>query len=294
MLHVCIGGAHVTFLSFTQIGEMLSSGMENARVTSRGKIHANGSIRGGGPAERVLAERLQVYERLSLPASADRVSEIFGSFSISPKVKQKKVALANALWCNFGESDRSAEVMLKLFPELRDSTDLFFTTPSKKALRRFPSPNPIPPPLDQSMWAHRILEDRIRRDVSEVADSALRRVPSLTIRLENRLGSNPLMEAQSRLLKAAMSTRGIANRYATSRIVIQEVLLGKTRADDVSAAPEAKPGATASPAAGHKLDQSLNGTANDTYPGANFWEDDHNGNAADGERFPGEGFWIRQ
>lgn len=278
-----------------QIGETLSSGKTLARDS---KAKGNDSSSRG--SERILAERLQVYERLSqIPDTAERGGELFSNFLFPQKEKRRKVAIANILWSNYEECDRSAEVMLQLFPELRESTDMFFMLPSKKALRRFPSSNTIPSLLERSMWAHRILDDRIRRGVCEVADCSLRRVPSLTIRLECRSGSKSL-EAKSRLLKATMSERRISDKSVAKRIIIQEVLLGKARADDSITLDRANAG-LGGPGAG----QSKKTNAS-SLPGANFWEGGRgsstnaatniiqNGNGQTTQVFPGESFWVRQ
>jgi hypothetical protein len=45
----------------------------------------------------VEAERLQIYEKISLSHVAESVEEYFDSFSISPKHKHRKAALAEAI-----------------------------------------------------------------------------------------------------------------------------------------------------------------------------------------------------
>ena len=117
--------------------------------------------------------------------------------------------------------------MSEIFPELLESTDVYFVTPSKKALRRFPTPDPIPPPLDRTMHAHRFLDDRIHRAVAEVAGFALRKVPSLTIALETGIKSRHVAPSP-RLLAAVMSSRGISNEAAARVAIIRQMLLKGT------------------------------------------------------------------
>ena len=117
--------------------------------------------------------------------------------------------------------------MSEIFPELLESTDVYFVTPSKKALRRFPTPDPIPPPLDRTMHAHRFLDDRIHRAVAEVAGFALRKVPSLTIALETGIKSRHVAPSP-RLLAAVMSSRGISNEAAARVVIIRQMLLKGT------------------------------------------------------------------
>lgn len=157
--------------------------------------------------------------------------------------------------------------MSEIFPELLESTDVYFVTPSKKALRRFPTSDPIPPPLDRTMQAHRFLDDRIHRDVAEVADFALRKVPSLTIVLET--GSKSLHNAPSpRLLVAVMSSRGISNESAVRFLMIRQMLFKGTQHQPPSmeAFGEANSNEVVRGENGAK---SNNG---ESLPGSNFWE----------------------
>lgn len=208
---------------------------------------------GGLRTERVIDERMQVYERLSLPIPTERYNKIFTGFSILTKEKHKKVTLANILWCNYEEASQSGELIQELFPELCESTDIIFVPPSRKALRRFPSSKSIQPPLDRSMWAHRILDDRIRRNVSEIADISLRIVPILMIRLQ-RKSVVPCNVAMTRLIQSIMISRNILDESTARIILVQEKLCGRksplvnsTKTTDVSS---------------------------NAYPGENFWERD--------------------
>jgi hypothetical protein len=181
------------------------------------------------------------------------------------KISANRLFLAQILRVGsvYDEADQSAELMLEIFPELDESTDLFFTVPSKKALRRFPALNPLPPRLDPSMRAHRILDDRIRWAVTEAADAALQKVPSLTIDLETKLTSRHLA-ADSRFLEAVMSSRGIVNKYAARRVIICEILLKGKRRQSSLAVRETHPRAFV---------QNEKGAKSTAYPGTNFWDD---------------------
>jgi hypothetical protein len=64
--------------------------------------------------------------------------------------------------------------MLEIFPELKESTNIFFMAPSKKSLRRFPS-TLSPVPLSREMWSHNFYKERVRQGVHEVAASFFRR-----------------------------------------------------------------------------------------------------------------------
>lgn len=79
--------------------------------------------------------------------------------------------------------------MFDIFPELHNSSEIIFLSPSKKAIRRFPTCDPAPKPLRSTFWAQKILDDRIRVYVAEIADLSLRVVPSLMERL-NTDGKN--------------------------------------------------------------------------------------------------------
>jgi hypothetical protein len=67
-------------------------------------------------------------------------------------------------------------LMMEVFPELEESSNIIFNVPSKKALKRFNSVNPFPPRLGKSHWAHSILKDTMSRNVREVAVSSLQGV----------------------------------------------------------------------------------------------------------------------
>lgn len=59
--------------------------------------------------------------------------------------------------------------------------------PSKKALRRFPCATVLPRPLPEKLNAHCFLSDRIRHNLAEIADLAVRRLPALMMELDRSL-----------------------------------------------------------------------------------------------------------
>ena len=86
----------------------------------------------------------------------------------------------------YNEADLSAALMTEIFPELVHSTDIQFLLPSKKALRRFPFATVFPRPLPDFLNAQTLLSDRIRCNLAEIADIAMRRVPALLAKIDDR------------------------------------------------------------------------------------------------------------
>lgn len=86
-----------------QIDETQTSSLVNA-PTRIGKQSRNPS----GASDRVLAERSQIYERLSVSShlNVERTNAIFARFAIPLKEKKKKAALTDAL-CKSSESFRA-------------------------------------------------------------------------------------------------------------------------------------------------------------------------------------------
>jgi hypothetical protein len=77
--------------------------------------------------------------------------------------------------------------MIEIFPELVYSSDIEFILPSKKALRRFPCATVLPRPLPVSLNAQYLLSNRICRNLAEIADLAMRRIPALAVELDRNL-----------------------------------------------------------------------------------------------------------
>ena len=191
--------------------------------------------------------------------------------------KRKKVAVANALCkysdvyksdpvrspflicCylspgnDFDDADASARVTSEIFPELKNSSDIFFREPSKKALRRIPANNPMPEPLSADLWTTTSLTRRIARDVAEVADTAMRKVPVLT-EVFNK-GQGPRQSQQTCVATLRESGMGDRDR----RLVLMRDLLANR---------ETKP--------------------RPYLPGEGFWEEEK---AAPEVKLPGAQFW---
>jgi hypothetical protein len=87
----------------------------------------------------------------------------------------------------YEEADASCKLMLEIFPELTHSVTIFYSAPSKKALRRFPCAEVGPRVPENTLPAHRKLSDRIHRAVVEVADLGLRELPARSLALEQGL-----------------------------------------------------------------------------------------------------------
>lgn len=189
--------------------------------------------------------------------------------------------------------------MLHLFPELGDSTNIFFVLPSRKSLRRLPSSDLLPLPLDRTMWAHTFLDDRIHRNVAEVADVGLRLVPSLLGSLGKALESHDKESATLRRLDAVIGVHGSSDYYSARRIFIQEVLLQQAGYLHSTS----QKGTTSSRESASTRNNAMSTERHTSYPGDNFWE--RNGSkrekpmnsvkqSENGEKFPGDNFWITQ
>ena len=110
------------------------------------------------------------------------------------------------------EADLSAALMTEIFPELVHSTDIQFLLPSKKALRRFPCATVFPRPLPDFLNAQTLLSDRIRCNLAEIADIAMRRVPALLAKIEDRNLEAKLAHPKTDETKWRTHTSTIATR----------------------------------------------------------------------------------
>lgn len=168
---------------------------------------------------------------------------------------------------------------MDIFPELKTSTNILFLEPSKKAIRRINTDNPMPRPLGEDMWAHTKLSTAIRRNVAEVADIALRKVPQL-ITLSEKENARKAYDDRVRRL-AGETVDPIDFRVS----LIRDYFVDGNRLSKPSGAKSIKPG----------------------LPGEGFWKDDElkrqkpfqpeNGSQNGAEQrasktvLPGEGFW---
>jgi hypothetical protein len=80
-------------------------------------------------------------------------------------------------------ADESSKLMMELFPELKDLSDMHFREPCKKTRGRFKAFGFRPNPLEPRMRAHEVFRERVQRGVRSVADASLRSVPDLLLRL---------------------------------------------------------------------------------------------------------------
>jgi hypothetical protein len=253
---------------------------------NKGRLNGRGPNSSSRALNRVASERTQIYERLSIRShDCSEFLEFCSIFSIPLKDKRKKTALTEKVWSNYDQADASVKLLSIIFPELRHSTDVCFVAPSKKSLRRFPSPEALPEPLDRRLWAHILFEERVRRNVSEVANAALRFVPELTLQLS---GIQPRATTRSsRQLKAAMSVRGLSDLSAARLEVMREFLSSKK-----SRKKEGENGDKSYP--GDKFwEKDFDRDLPQTYPGKNFWESNHNDNGPQKTAPYDEIMWAR-
>lgn len=87
-----------SYTQSSQFSEVIANGM--VKLPS-GRFRLNGrASKVATGAERVEAERLQIYEKISLPNVAEAIEEYYDLFSISKKNKHRKQALAESI-CKF-------------------------------------------------------------------------------------------------------------------------------------------------------------------------------------------------
>lgn len=129
----------------------------------------------------------------------------------------------------YSQASDSVALMLELFPELADSTNLIYREPSKKGIRRLKSSSTLPGALEPSERAHTMLQDRIHRNVRLVAEIGLLRVPSLSIHLskldEPRVQDLWKIQIESNI----MLVRGIDDRVTCRRTLMREWLYSTER-----------------------------------------------------------------
>lgn len=106
-------------------------------------------------------------------------------------------------------ANQSEMLMMEVFPELEEASNVIFNLPSKKILKRFRHVNPVPPRLGKSLWAHSILKDQVSRNVREVAVSALQgaKVPAVK--------AAKAIDGPKRFTKSATEARYISRRRAS-------------------------------------------------------------------------------
>jgi hypothetical protein len=82
-------------LQLGQINEILSKGM--VKLPSVRFLINGRSCKVATDSDRIEAERLQIYEKISLSNFADAIEEYYEIFSISIKNKHRKLALAESI-----------------------------------------------------------------------------------------------------------------------------------------------------------------------------------------------------
>jgi hypothetical protein len=185
--------------------------------------------------------------------------------------------------------------MLELFPELRDSTNMVFIRPSQKGLRRFKSQDRIPDPLDRAMWAHTLLDERIRRNLKEVAYAGLCEMPSLLSRLVKSDGSQRDMAAIQRQEKAALRAHERESWERCRFRLMREFFSDARRGTPKSAwKPNDLPSSDRRPRfslpANLHVDKSSDKSTRAgrmSLPGDNFWDAEKSAT----RNLPGENFW---
>ncbi|CAB9508037.1 DENN domain-containing protein 5B [Seminavis robusta] len=171
-------------------------------------------------SDRVEAERIQIYHRISAdrPETAALLCTLLGLFNIDMKEKNKKYRLAEIVWMERTQANQSETLMMQVFPELEEASNVIFNPPPKKVLKRFRNVNPTPPRLGKAHWAHSILRDQISRNVREVAINALQGVGQPSEKTnEGTLGRGMDLLRYS---KAATEERYISRRRASMAVSV--------------------------------------------------------------------------
>jgi hypothetical protein len=115
--------------------------------------------------------------------------------------------------------------MIKLFPELSSSTNISFTIPSSKGLRRFKCSNPIPAPLTDSMCVRALMKDRIRHNLGIISDATVRIVPKLIVVLSDKQERDRMWSTTySRKLTAIMLSHRLSSKEEAGYLCIKNLL----------------------------------------------------------------------
>jgi IQ calmodulin-binding motif len=167
-------------------------------------------------ASRIAAERLQIYERLNKLSKPDSEA-IYEHFGISPKSKKKKLHTLEKLWESPLFTDESTNLMLTLFPELKESTDIKQVMASRKGLNRFHSSqkHSLLDPLDREFCVGQKLDTLFRKNMTEVAMAGLRRIPAR---------STPLTKSCTSMRTSSQFSCRTKDERATRRATMQKFL----------------------------------------------------------------------
>ena len=124
--------------------------------------------------------------------------------------------------------------MNSLFPELHDTTNLTFVTPSKKGKNRFQSADPELRPLDRDMCVELIVSDLIRGHVLLIADLSLRMVPKLMDRLSSKhLKRREWTVTWANKLEAVKIVHGLKSKQDAGFYLIQNLITAPTTAPEI-------------------------------------------------------------
>jgi hypothetical protein len=130
--------------------------------------------------------------------------------------------------------DASAIFMYSIFPELYDSTNISFMTPSKKGSRRFPSADPDPKPIDRDMCVELIVSNIIRNHLLKIASLSLKVVPKLMDRLSNSHQKHrEWTSTWAKKLEAVKIVHGLKSKQDAGIFLIKTLLAAPTNVADV-------------------------------------------------------------
>lgn len=235
---------------------------------------ANGSL--SAPSARVRAERLQIFEKLQANTHNEQKPAYQRIFGLRANEKKKIVAFSQTICelvravffallssevfndvltpeCHAGDdfdlADESADLMMELFPELENGLEIHFGEAIKKGNRRssitgkdskllvkelfhsatsIENASPIRP-----LW-----DDRIRKDVREVADLSIRVVPGLLQALY-KLDKKPNKRELWRQI--CMTKARYLPDWTTCRLALMRELLGHPWQQHFRHSPPSKP-----------------------------------------------------
>lgn len=165
------------------------------------------------------AERLQIYERLSISIFEKDISNLYRTFNIAPDEKMKKVALSQKVWTNIVLADRSVTSMIFIFPELKNTPGISVLNPSSKGKRRFPKALMQPfPTIDHELWEAISIEGRTKRHVHEVAMLFITKVPEISKKLDSIRSSRDTDSGS--FFQAAAEAKGLQSIKQARRLII--------------------------------------------------------------------------
>jgi hypothetical protein len=124
-------------------------------------------------------------------------------------------------------ANQSARFMMQVFPELEEASNIVFSPPSKKTLKRFRNVNPDPPRLGRSHWAHTILRDQISLNVREVAVSALQGMRAVGQETSKDSRESYVVAKQRGFTVKSLLSDKVARREIIDDLLEQRIWVGK-------------------------------------------------------------------